>query len=350
MPATDWEVDAFSLEALKKALFGGLCGTLEAPEGYAPRTLVQARRRGRCAAATSPYWQPPWARRGDRHAREDPLPRRRERKDLSPRQHAYAAAHGGKFDDCAGIILGHWTDCEPENPGCTLPLEEIFRQLIAPAGKPAICGFACGHSMPTHALPMGRVSETGRGGGRGAYRGGVGDGQRCFAGKTRGHPRRLSCEKRPARCRSDHRRSRRLAARRNAAWCRPRHQGGAALLRAWKMSWPGSWRWMRHISIARRTSARTRACSSQNTGRTGCSLWEMLYWMIVLSGQHRHQRRHLHAGLRAYQRILRAAGASKHRLPAQDASTGRRSGRGATTTPPPSTSSASTKCSTAGRS
>ena len=67
--------------------------------------------------------------------------------------------NGGKFDDCAGIILGHWTDCEPEDANCALTLEEIFEQLIVPADKPAICGFACGHSMPTHALPLGRVCE-----------------------------------------------------------------------------------------------------------------------------------------------------------------------------------------------
>ena len=65
--------------------------------------------------------------------------------------------NGGKFDDCAGIILGYWTDCEPENADCTLELDEVFRQVIAPSGKPCISGFACGHSLPSHALPLGRM-------------------------------------------------------------------------------------------------------------------------------------------------------------------------------------------------
>ena len=175
--------------------------------------------------------------------------------------------NGGKFDDCAGIILGHWTDCEPEDESCALTLEEIFEQLIVPAGKPAICGFACGHSMPTHALPLGRVCELDAAAAR-AYRGGVGNGQRCFAGKTRGHTRRLSREKRPARCRPDHGRGHRLAARRNARGLGLDDQGGAALLRAGGRHGGGSWRWMRTFPLPRRTSARIRACSSRNTGRT----------------------------------------------------------------------------------
>ena len=65
--------------------------------------------------------------------------------------------NAGKFRDCAGIVLGAWTDCVPEYPEKTLELPEIFAQLIAPAGKPAIMGFACGHVLPTFALPMGRM-------------------------------------------------------------------------------------------------------------------------------------------------------------------------------------------------
>ena len=35
--------------------------------------------------------------------------------------------------------------------------ETIFAQLIAPAGKPTLMGFACGHVLPTLALPLGRM-------------------------------------------------------------------------------------------------------------------------------------------------------------------------------------------------
>ena len=160
MPATDWALDAFSLESLKKALFGGLSGALDAPEGFAPKTLVPGMARGRCAAATSPCWRPPWARRG-RSTRAGKILFLEDVNEKSYRVDSMLTQlrNGGKFDDCAGIILGHWTDCEPEDESCALTLEEIFEQLIVPAGKPAICGFACGHSMPTHALPLGRVCE-----------------------------------------------------------------------------------------------------------------------------------------------------------------------------------------------
>ena len=75
--------------------------------------------------------------------------------------------NAGKFRDCAGILLGAWTDCVPEMPERTLTLDEIFTQLIVqlhigllddhvPAGKPAVMDLACGHCATTLALPMGR--------------------------------------------------------------------------------------------------------------------------------------------------------------------------------------------------
>ena len=65
--------------------------------------------------------------------------------------------NAGKFRDCAGIILGAWTDCEPEYPEKTLLLPEIFQELIAPAGKPTVTDVPCGHVLPTLTLPMGRM-------------------------------------------------------------------------------------------------------------------------------------------------------------------------------------------------
>ena len=41
-------------------------------------------------------------------------------------------------------------------PERTLTLDEIFTQLIVPAGKPAVMDLACGHCATTLALPMGR--------------------------------------------------------------------------------------------------------------------------------------------------------------------------------------------------
>ena len=66
--------------------------------------------------------------------------------------------NGGKFDDAAGIILGAFTDCaDKEGTIGGLSLEDIYRELIVPAGKPTISGVVCGHCEPTMSLPMGRT-------------------------------------------------------------------------------------------------------------------------------------------------------------------------------------------------
>ena len=72
--------------------------------------------------------------------------------------------NAGKFADCAGVILGAWTDC-PEEEG-DLPLEESFRELILPAGKPVLAGVPCGHVLPTWSLPLGARAVLDAGAGR----------------------------------------------------------------------------------------------------------------------------------------------------------------------------------------
>ena len=63
MPATEYyeDVGEYSMDWLKRALFGGLQGRLENPEGQRLTTLVPGRAQGPCAAATCPCWPPPWA-------------------------------------------------------------------------------------------------------------------------------------------------------------------------------------------------------------------------------------------------------------------------------------------------
>lgn len=65
----------------------------------------------------------------------------------------------GKFDDCEGILLGYWTDCEAENPERSLTLSQIFEELLVPGGRPVLEGLACGHSLPSMSLPMGAMME-----------------------------------------------------------------------------------------------------------------------------------------------------------------------------------------------
>lgn len=61
----------------------------------------------------------------------------------------------GVFKRCAGVVLGHWTRCDAKDPERSLTLEQVFADVIVPAGKPTMIGFAAGHSTPTHSFPMG---------------------------------------------------------------------------------------------------------------------------------------------------------------------------------------------------
>lgn len=66
----------------------------------------------------------------------------------------------GKFDDVAGILLGDWTDCGPQNPERpeqSLRLQTIFEEILVPTGKPILMDVACGHCLPTMSLPLGRT-------------------------------------------------------------------------------------------------------------------------------------------------------------------------------------------------
>ena len=158
MPSTEPNADTFTLEWLKKALFGGLHGTLSYPEGQVPRTLNPGTAEGiRCggnlslvAASLGTPWE--LDTRGKILFLED-IHEKTYRIDSMLTQ----LRNAGKFRDCTGIILGAWTDCEPEYPEKTLLLPEIFDQLIAPAGKPTLTDLPCGHILPTLALPMGRM-------------------------------------------------------------------------------------------------------------------------------------------------------------------------------------------------
>jgi muramoyltetrapeptide carboxypeptidase len=157
MPSTEPFPDEFTLSYLKQALFGGLSGTLRYPDGAAPETLVPGTASGAlCGGNLSlivASLGTPWEldTKGKILFLED-IGEKTYRVDSMLTQ----LRNAGKFRDCAGVILGAWTDCEPEYPEKTIPLPEIFHQLIAPAGKPVLMGVPCGHVLPTLSLPMGR--------------------------------------------------------------------------------------------------------------------------------------------------------------------------------------------------
>lgn len=61
----------------------------------------------------------------------------------------------GKFDDCAGIVLGTFVDCPVEFPDFGFTLEEIVRDIVQPCGKPVFMGLQAGHCSPKLTLPLG---------------------------------------------------------------------------------------------------------------------------------------------------------------------------------------------------
>ncbi len=61
----------------------------------------------------------------------------------------------GKFEDCAGVILGGFTDCNAEEGKPSLTLLEIFEEILGDINKPVVYDFECGHCMPTTSIPLG---------------------------------------------------------------------------------------------------------------------------------------------------------------------------------------------------
>lgn len=157
MPSTEPNPDVFTLKYLKDALFGKLGGTFSDPEGQSTKTLVCGCASGvlcggnlsLLAASLGTPWE---IDTKDKILFLEDIGEKTYRVDGMLTQ----LRNAGKFRDCAGIILGAWTDCPPEYPEKTLLLPEIFEQLIVPAGKPAIMNVACGHVLPTLSLPLGR--------------------------------------------------------------------------------------------------------------------------------------------------------------------------------------------------
>lgn len=158
MPTTEYyqPVDGYSMDYLRRALFGGLAGPLSNPEGQ-PLTTLQA------GVAEGPLCGGNLSLLADSLGTPWEIDTRGKLLFLEDiGEHTYRVdgmltqlRNAGKFYDCAGVLLGAWTDCLPEYPDRTLELPEIFAELILPAGKPVLSGLACGHVLPTMALPLG---------------------------------------------------------------------------------------------------------------------------------------------------------------------------------------------------
>lgn len=60
----------------------------------------------------------------------------------------------GKLDECAGIILGRFTNARSTQPA-TLSVAEVFREVLGGLPCPVLAGFPCGHVPDQTTLPYG---------------------------------------------------------------------------------------------------------------------------------------------------------------------------------------------------
>ena len=169
MPASDYcqPVDGLTMAGLRRCLFGPLAGPVENPAGQPLTALAPGSAMGRLCGGNlsllAASLGTPWEidTRGKLLFLED-VDEHIYRIDAMLTQ----LRNAGKFRDCAGVILGAWINCTPEDPERSLTLEEVFRELIVPAGRPVLSGLACGHTLPTLSLPLGAMAamdaDTGR--------------------------------------------------------------------------------------------------------------------------------------------------------------------------------------------
>lgn len=162
MPSTELYagVDEYTMESLKKNLFGKPLGALENPPGIKMKTLVPGSACGPLTGGNlslvasslgTPY---EIDTRGKLLFLED-IDEEPYRVDRMLTQLILA----DKLKDCAGILLGYWTHAEAKDPEKSLTLSRVFEELIVPQGRPVLMNLACGHSLPTLSLPMGQMAK-----------------------------------------------------------------------------------------------------------------------------------------------------------------------------------------------
>ena len=162
MPSTELYdgVDEYTLDYLKKTLFGEPTGQLINPTNMPVKTLVGGCARGVLTGGNLSLVASSLGTPYEIDTRDKIL--FLEDVDEEPYRIDGMINHlktAGKFRDCAGILLGYWTRCEAENPEKSLTLDQVFEELIVPEHKPAIMNLACGHKLPSLSLPLGKEIE-----------------------------------------------------------------------------------------------------------------------------------------------------------------------------------------------
>ncbi len=160
MPSTEWiadDYDAFTHTGLWRALTSTEpLGTIENPPGFPVEArnggVAQGRLVGGNLCLVAALNGTPWEidARGAILVLEDigEYVHRLDRMLTTLRL-------SGKFDQCAGIVLGGFTDCPPENPDLSLTMRQVIEEVVLPAGKPVLSGYMIGHCSPKVTIPLG---------------------------------------------------------------------------------------------------------------------------------------------------------------------------------------------------
>lgn len=158
MPSTCWpKFDDFTRQSMLRALTATEpLGRLENPEGVAPRCVVPGVCEGPlvggnlsliAATCGTPYALDVT----DKVLLLEDIGEYFYRLDSMLTQLRLA----GMFERCAGVVLGGFTACKPEYEDYTLTLDEIVRDVVAPAGKPVLANMAIGHLDTKLTVPLG---------------------------------------------------------------------------------------------------------------------------------------------------------------------------------------------------
>ena len=158
--AGDTECASFSLSSLMTALTRESGYALRNPEGYPWATLQGGRAAGEIvggnltvlAHSLGTPWTPDFA--GRILLLEDVNePTYRVDETLVNLKQA------GAFDQCAGILLGEFTDCQTEDANFGLSIADVLAEIGFPQDKPVLRGIRAGHCRPNMTIPLGVMAE-----------------------------------------------------------------------------------------------------------------------------------------------------------------------------------------------
>lgn len=168
MPNTSYSrMDPYSLDSLKRNLFSSRPpGTVVNPDHQPLKTIYPGKAQGMITGGNLSLLQgtlgsPYEVDTKDKILFLEDVGERPYRLDKA----LTALSLAGKFRDCAGIILGTFTECEepaadtvPPNTRIAisaLTIQEIIDEVIRPWRKPAISNFRAGHIDPQSTIPLG---------------------------------------------------------------------------------------------------------------------------------------------------------------------------------------------------